>query len=66
MVLRFNDFFDIFFNIACALSSLINIIFLIFWILVAGIDIEVSRLTIVCPGLFNIVILFYSPRPKPG
>ena len=30
------------------------------------IDIEVARLAIVCPCLFNIVILCYSPRPKSG
>ena len=30
------------------------------------IDIEVARLAIVCPYLFNIVILRGSPRPKSG
>ena len=32
----------------------------------AAIDIEVSRLAIVCPCLFRIMILCYSPRPKSG
>ena len=30
------------------------------------IDIEVSRLAIVCPGLFRITILCHSPGPKSG
>ena len=30
------------------------------------IDIEVTRLAIVCPYLFRIMILCYSPRPNSG
>ena len=33
---------------------------------VSTIDIEVSRLAIVCPCLLRIMILCYSPRPKSG
>ena len=29
-------------------------------------DIEVSRLAVVRPCLFRIIVLCYSPRPKPG
>ena len=34
--------------------------------MVNSIDIEVSRLAIVCPCQLRIMILCYSPRPKSG
>ena len=46
------------------LNLLELVIFL--WGFTTVIDIEVSRLAIVCPCLFRIMILCYSPRPKSG
>ena len=48
-------------------NCFLTYVFQVIWLgWTPSIDIKVSRLAIVCPCLFKIMILCYSPRPKSG